>query len=126
MVNFRIPSLPGEPLRAALVDNFWTVDPKGAASFECPPNGRKLFVSYANGDYFRCEFDVIEDRDQLAKKLPKLKHVSSYPFGFPFTMVKIEQELSGIYPKFSQEYMDTGKITIGDTVMNASVIRIAT
>lgn len=36
MINFRMPTQPGQDQRAALIDNFWLMNPKGASAFECP------------------------------------------------------------------------------------------
>jgi hypothetical protein len=124
MINFKMPTQPGVPQRAAMIDNFWRVDPKDASVFVCPPSGRTLKVVYANGDYFKCEFDDIEDANALKKALPKLPYINSYAFQFPFTLVRLDQEAAGTSLKLRSSSMNTGMMDIADCVMKESTIMI--
>lgn len=125
MLNFRMPTVSGKQ-RAALVDNFWRVNPKDLKTMTCPPSGRLVEIKYANGDYLKFEFSDIGDVEQLKKKIPKLTYIAKYAFNYPFTLVEVEQEVAGTQIRLTstESITASGAMSLGDCVMEGSTIAI--
>jgi hypothetical protein len=83
--------------RMFVVDNVWieTGDP---VLLECPPSGKLVSVSYANGDALRIEFFEVPDGDALAARYQHSTLARRYfeeedPEGFPITAVDIQMRV---------------------------------
>ncbi len=99
LLNFTMPTFSTQP-RARVFENFWMVPPD-VADLECPPNGRKLHVKYANGDNLSVEFFDIESRDALAVRYPDVETGWSDVIDFPITGVEVAEKAPGTPIEFS-------------------------
>ena len=87
MLNFDLGSL-RKGVRVAIRDNFWTVPPDDVDDLVCPPSGKEIMVSFADGNKFRIRFDEIHARAQLTKKHYWLRRWAG-EFTYPLTMVEV-------------------------------------
>jgi hypothetical protein len=90
-LNFAMPSFTPEP-RAYIVANGWVVPP-GVDDLECPPRGRTLGVTYANGDRFRVEFFECADAAHLAARVPMFRWADALTY--PLTVVNLWETAVG-------------------------------
>jgi hypothetical protein len=87
--------------RLRMFENDW-VSIGNPKDLESPPFGRKLFVSYPNGDQLNIDFKVIEDADALKNALPLMSNARQWAIDlaegdgglkFPATLLDVELNL---------------------------------
>ena len=97
LINFRMLTTSGQP-RVRLEDNYWM--PRGDPhDLACPPNGKRLRVSYANGDYLGIEFFELNSADKFRDRYPDGgRWAGEVPF--PVTGVELTQRVGGTEIEF--------------------------
>jgi hypothetical protein len=90
LLNLRMISLAREP-RAFIADNFWMSlgDP---TDLVCPPHGRTVKISYANGDKLGVEFKEVETPDAFEQRWGV---VAPDEIMFPLLTVEVTMNVAG-------------------------------
>jgi hypothetical protein len=116
LLNFSMPSLAGD-LRARIEDNFWTVTTT-AEEVVCPPSGRLVEVTYANGDRFRAEFFTADTNDDLLTRYPvAVLDRTHSDIAFPLTIVELWETAAGTSLEFGPHESRIGGFRITGSLM---------
>jgi hypothetical protein len=99
LLNFRMLSGSHEP-RVSIQDNFWM--PRGDPDeVESPPNGRRLRVSYKNGDSLSVEFFDLASAEDLFTRYPTAHEGARFDVQFPVTAVEVSFSVGGTNISFT-------------------------
>jgi hypothetical protein len=93
LLNVRMMTLSGRP-RLRLEDSDWVVlgEP---VDFECPPSGRRILVTYRNGDELVIEFHELAGPSEAAERHPDVPPDRWPRIDFPVTVVEVRCEIGG-------------------------------
>jgi hypothetical protein len=72
LVNVQQLTTTSEP-RMVMLDNFWISEGDGEHDIECPPSGRLVKASYANGDRLKIEFQSHPSAEDFHRRFPSPK-----------------------------------------------------
>jgi hypothetical protein len=114
LLNFWMPTTSGDE-RPLIHENFWLVPPS-VKDFECPPNGRRIHIRYANGDQFRVEFFDLNSADDLTRRYPESRHAAE--IAYPITAVEIWEKIPGTPIEFDPK---TTRIPGGNQITRALI-----
>lgn len=124
LLNYVMPRVGAYP-RPSIDDNVWTVEPLSVKSIICPPNGRKLVVTYTNGDLFHAEFTTVEDRTGLMKLAPDIHQAAPGALTYPTTVVRIWERVVGSTLELAPDRTSIGTNTISGGFMSDCGIGIS-
>jgi hypothetical protein len=103
LLNFKMPTMTGRA-RAQIDQNVWSVVPE-VDEVVCPPSGRLVEVSYANGDKFRAEFYNVVSSEALSARYPTSNTVGwSGHVNFPVTAVELWETAAGTSIEFGPRF----------------------
>ncbi|MDI6858280.1 MAG: HNH endonuclease [Dehalococcoidia bacterium] len=97
LVNVRMITVSGQP-RCRIEESYW-ISPSLPEDLECPPSGKILRVSYANGDYLAIEFFEMQSAEDLVLRYP-MASPRGWPLSFPITAVEIAETVGGTEYRF--------------------------
>ncbi|HEY6758813.1 MAG TPA: hypothetical protein VI318_04960 [Baekduia sp.] len=83
--------------RMVMLDNFWMTEGQGERDIECPPSGRIVKASCANGDRLRIEFQSHQTWEEFERRIPGIGPTS--PGGLPDGMRDLDEteiEMRGV------------------------------
>lgn len=117
LLNFWMPTASGQD-RARILENFWVVPP-AVHDLECPPNGKRIHVRYANGDETRVEFFEIDSLADLIKRYPETGSiVRGSAINWPITGVELWEKAPGTQIEFGPRVTRVGGIQISGSFMS--------
>lgn len=94
LLNVKFPDKEGKP-RLLLEDNFWRLIGE-PTDFECPPHGRLISATYADGDHVRIEFKEACDLTSLAALVPNGGSFEKLEFPILIANVHLTMAWAGI------------------------------
>lgn len=95
LLNVRMPTVSGMS-RIGIRDNFLTVDRNQLEDMECTARGRKLKISYQNGDLCSIEFFELLNKDALVKRYgERTPDIAEGDVEFPVTGVEVWERAAG-------------------------------
>jgi hypothetical protein len=116
-LNFWMPSSSGLA-RAQILENTWFVPPH-AANVDCPPNGRRLHVHYADGDELSVEYFDLADPAAFDARYPGTRWAAD--ISFPITGVEIWETAPGTGIEFGPQETRIGNIMMTGSMMSGGV-----
>jgi hypothetical protein len=93
LFNLRVPGF-SDVARPVIEDNWWSVLPGDVAELEAPPNGRKITVSYPNGDEFSVEFSSVPSVEDFLRLHPGFQPEWSDQLEFPLTIMQVYETIA--------------------------------
>lgn len=95
LLNVRMPTISGKP-RIRIEDNFFVAETTHAEDVVCTAQGRKLRISYPNGDYFYIEFFEVANVQALTTRYgQELHHWIAEKVVYPVTAVEVSERAAG-------------------------------
>jgi hypothetical protein len=103
--------------RLAMDRNDWLL--LGAPTdFECPPSGRRIRASYANGDEVSVEFFELSSIEEAQKRYPSFSIGSLTFLPFPITAVELQMTVGGTEVNFGPHHTQVGGVHMTGCLMS--------
>jgi len=115
LLNLNMLTTAREP-RAAMQDNFWLAS--GApADLDCPPSGKRLKVSYDNGDRLGIEFLALDGANEVDIRYPGVQAMG-WGLSFPITAVEVQMKVGGTDVEFGPRSTKLGGLQMTNCFMS--------
>jgi hypothetical protein len=102
--------------RTRMQDNFWVV--LGTPTdLDCPPSGKRLKVTYDNGDRLGIEFFTFDSVDGVNKRYPDAQ-ATGWGISFPITAVEVQMKIGGTNFEFGPRSTKLGGLQMTNCFMS--------
>jgi hypothetical protein len=115
LLNVSMLTTAQEP-RATMQDNFWIA--LGAPTdLDCPPSGKRLKVTYDNGDRLGIEFFALGSADEVHERYRDAQ-ATRWGISFPITAVEVQMKVGGTDVEFGPRSTKLGGVQMTNCFMS--------